>query len=116
VARVLLVDDDSTIAALYALKLRLDGHSVQVAADSAGARDYVERERPDVICLDVRLPDGSGGELAGSLAAAGARVILFTNDEAGFRQPPPLVARALLKVNTSPGQLSAAIADLLESR
>ena len=115
-ARVLLVDDESPISALYALKLRLDGHSVQVAADSAGARDYVERERPDVICLDVRLPDGSGGELAGSLAAAGARVILFTNDEAGFRQPPPLVARALLKANTSPGQLSAAIADLLESR
>jgi DNA-binding response OmpR family regulator len=110
---VLLVEDDSTIAALYALKLRLDGHSVQVEADSAAARDWLERERPDVICLDVHLPGGSGGELAGSLAAAGARVILLTNDEAGFRHPPPGVARALLKAETSPSQLSAAIAELL---
>ncbi|MDQ6743890.1 MAG: response regulator [Candidatus Dormibacteraeota bacterium] len=113
-ARVLLVEDDSAIAALYALKLRLDGYSVQVAGDSAAARDCVERELPDVICLDVRLPDGSGGELAGSLAAAGARVILLTNDEHGFRNPPPLVARALLKAETSPSQLSAAIANLLK--
>jgi DNA-binding response OmpR family regulator len=110
------VDDDSTIAALYALKLRLDGHSVRVAADSAAARDSLRNEPADVICMDVRLPDGSGGELAGSLAAAGARVILFTNDEAGFRHPPPGVARTLLKAQTSPSQLSAAITELLANR
>ena len=107
------MDDDATIAALYALKLRLDGHSVRLAADGAAAREWVERELPDVICLDVRLPDGSGGELAGSLAARGAPVILLTNDEAGFQHPPPRVSRALLKAETSPSQLSAAIANLL---
>ena len=115
-ARVLLVEDDATIAALYALKLRLDGHSVRLAADGAAARHWVARERPDVICLDVRLPDVSGGELAGSLAARGAPVILLTNDEAGFQDPPAPVARALLKAATSPSQLSATIAELLQGR
>jgi len=113
VARILLVEDDSTIATLYALKLRLDGHSVRVVADSSGARNVLRRERPDVVCLDVRLPDGSGDELAGRLAAAGTRVILFTNDEASFRHPPAGVALALLKAETSPSQLSARIVNLL---
>jgi DNA-binding response OmpR family regulator len=67
-AKVLLVEDDSAIAQLYAFKLRLDGHSVRVAAGSADAADRFSEERPDVVCLDVRLPDGSGGELADSLA------------------------------------------------
>jgi DNA-binding response OmpR family regulator len=116
VARVLLVEDDSTIASLYALKLRLDGHAVRVAAGAAAAREFFERERPDVVCLDVRLPDGYGGDLAGSLAAGGASVILFTNDQAGFQHPPAGVALALLKAATSPSQLSGAITTLLSRR
>jgi DNA-binding response OmpR family regulator len=112
VASVLLVEDDSAIAGLYALKLRLDGHSVRVAADSASARECLSSEPPDVACLDVRLPDGSGDELAGSLVRAGVKVILFTNDDARLQHPPAGVTLALLKARTSPSQLSAAIAEL----
>jgi DNA-binding response OmpR family regulator len=112
-AKVLLVEDDSAIAQLYAFKLRLDGHSVRVAAGSADAAERFSEERPDVVCLDVRLPDGSGGELASRLVAGGSRVILFTNDEAGFHHPPAGVALALLKAATPPSQLSAAIAEVL---
>jgi CheY-like chemotaxis protein len=114
VSRVLLVEDDSALAELYALKLRLDGHLVEVVADSASALAVFEANHPEVICVDLMLPDRPGGELAEQLAASGARVILLTNDEVGVGQPPSGVALALLKVRTPPSLLSAAIAALVE--
>ena len=113
-ASVLLIEDDATMAELYALKLRLDGHAVRVAGSSATATGAFLRERPQVVCVDVRLPDGPGGELAEQLAAEGARVILLTNDEEGYEHPPPGVALALLKVHTRPSELSAAIGQLAD--
>lgn len=111
---MLLVEDDAAIAELYALKLRLDGHAVRVAPNSASATSAFHRERPQVVCVDVRLPDGPGDELAQRLATEGARVILLTNDEEGFEHPPPGVALALLKARTRPSQLSAAIGELVD--
>jgi DNA-binding response OmpR family regulator len=113
-SRVLLVEDDSALADLYALKLRLDGHLVEVVADSGSAVAVFEAAHPDVVCVDLMLPDRTGGELAERLAASGARVILLTNDQLGVEQPPAGVALALLKVRTPPRQLSAAIAALVE--
>ncbi|HXM55954.1 MAG TPA: response regulator [Candidatus Dormibacteraeota bacterium] len=110
---VLLVEDDTAIADLYALKLRLDGFSVTVAGDSATAEHAFWRERPAVVCLDERLPDSAGTELAERFAAAGSRVVLFTNDQARYERPPECVCRSLLKASTNPGQLSAAISELV---
>jgi CheY-like chemotaxis protein len=114
VSRVLLVEDDSALAELYALKLRLDGHLVEVVADSASALAVFEANHPEVVCVDLMLPDRPGRELAERLAASGARVILLTNDELGMGQPPSGVALALLKVRTPPSLLSALIAELVE--
>ena len=113
---MLLVEDDAAIAELYALKLRLDGHAVSVATDSAGGAGAFRRERPEVVCVDVRLPDGGGDELAQRLAAEGAPVILLTNDEDGVARPPAGVALALLKARTRPSQLSTAVGELVGAR
>ena len=59
-SRVLLVEDDSALADLYALKLRLDGHLVKVVADSASAVAVFEADHPEVVCVDLMLPDGDG--------------------------------------------------------
>lgn len=113
---VLLVEDDTAIADLYALRLRLDGFAVAVAVDSASATRSFERERPDVVCLDMRLPCGGGAELAASFSAAGASVVLFTNDQSSYERPPPGVCLALLKARTNPAQLSTTIKELASSR
>src|SRR5439155_19517856 len=111
---VLLVEDDPAIAELYALKLRLDGYLVHQAADGATAEVIFERTRPQVVCVDTRLPDSSGRHYVPRFAQAGAQVILLTNDQASYEAPPEGVTRALLKSRTSPGQLSATIAELVE--
>jgi DNA-binding response OmpR family regulator len=107
------VEDDAALADVYSIKLQLDGHVVRVVADAATAMAAFEAERPDVVCVDVMLPDRPGGELAERLAGSGSHVILFTNDELGVANPPRGVAMALLKVRTPPSRLSLAIAGLL---
>jgi DNA-binding response OmpR family regulator len=54
VARVMLVEDDPAIASLYALQPCLDGHDVQVLASSTAAAEPFRRERPQVVCIDLR--------------------------------------------------------------
>lgn len=110
---VLLVEDDTAIADLYALKLRLDGYAVTVAADHEEAHRSFCAERPAVVCLDEWLPGGSGTDLAEQFAAAGSQIVLFTNDEARYEKPPACVCRSLLKARTNPGQLSAVISEVI---
>ena len=112
---ILLVEDDPAIAELYALKLRLDGYLVHLAADGATAEVIFERTRPQVVCVDTRLPDASGRLFAPRFARAGAYVIMLTNDQSSFEEPPPGVSLAMLKSRTSPGQLSTAIAELVQA-
>lgn len=110
---VLFVEDDSAIADLYAMKLRLDGYAVTVVGDSRNADRAFWQQRPDVVCLDVWLPDGGGEGLAERFAAAGAQIVLFTNDQGRYERPPPGVRRALLKAQTNPSELSHAIGELI---
>ncbi len=65
--RVLIVDDNSDLASTIAAWLELEGHDVEVAHDGKAALDLARRRPPDVILLDLGLPDTDGHELARSL-------------------------------------------------
>jgi two-component system, OmpR family, response regulator len=60
--RVLVVDDERYLAEMVATALRYEGFDAAVAGSGATARDQVRQFRPDLIVLDVMLPDGSGIE------------------------------------------------------
>src|SRR5260221_9859515 len=62
-SHVLIVDDDTnTREALAALAFQ-EGFTTAVAGSIAEARSHLVRQRPDVVLMDLRLPDGSGMEL-----------------------------------------------------
>ncbi len=64
---ILLVDDDAEFAALTAAWLREDGHRVSIARDGASAIVLARDLRPEVVLLDLGLPDGDGHEVARAL-------------------------------------------------
>lgn len=66
-ARVLVVDDDPGVSSLLTRLLTTEGYSVCVAADAASALEAVASHNPDVILLDVVLPDGDGFVLCQTL-------------------------------------------------
>lgn len=72
--RVLLIDDNAELRELVTRALTRDGHSVRSAASLAAAREALSEATPEVVVLDLGLPDGSGMDLCRSLRAEGERV------------------------------------------
>lgn len=65
--RVLLVEDDSTLARALAITLRSRAYEVTVARDGGSALRDASSARPDLVVLDLGLPDMDGTEVIRSL-------------------------------------------------
>ncbi|MDT0634927.1 sigma-54 dependent transcriptional regulator [Spectribacter hydrogenoxidans] len=81
-ARILLVEDEGALARAVARRLQRDGHVVVTAGSLAAARDAVDKQVPDLLLLDLNLPDGLGLDL-----------LAWMQDERGI-QAPALVMTA----------------------
>jgi two-component system, OmpR family, response regulator len=76
--RVLVVDDEPSICALLTATLRLVDFQVSVAEDGTSALKAAAEFEPDIVVLDVMLPDLDGFEVARRLRAEGRAVpVLF---------------------------------------
>ena len=76
--RVLVVDDEPNILELLTAALRLSGFEVRGAATGADALRAASEFRPDILVLDVMLPDQDGFSVARRLRDEGDRVpVLF---------------------------------------
>jgi two-component system, OmpR family, phosphate regulon response regulator PhoB len=62
-ARILVVEDERDIAALVAYHLTKEGYRVRTAEGGAEALEVVAAERPDLLVLDLMLPNFSGYEV-----------------------------------------------------
>lgn len=62
-ARILLVDDEQLITDSLSYSLKREGFDVDIAADGISAIKAVEETHPDLIVLDLMLPDISGFEV-----------------------------------------------------
>ena len=65
--RILLVEDEVSIAEPFARVLAREGFVPTVAGTAAEARDAFEREAPDLVLLDLTLPDGDGRDICREL-------------------------------------------------
>ena len=77
VARVLVVDDEESITQLVSTVLRYEGFEVQCAADGRSAVKQARAFRPDLVVLDVMLPDWDGFEVYRRLSAEAQVPVLF---------------------------------------
>ena len=68
--RVLVVDDEPNIVDVISMALRFEGFQVESAATGADAIAAVAARRPQLLVLDVMLPDIDGFEVARRLATA----------------------------------------------
>jgi DNA-binding response OmpR family regulator len=66
---ILVVDDDKKIVDLVAMYLKRDGYSVMPAYDGQEALDTARRRRPDLVVLDLMLPELSGMDVCKLLRA-----------------------------------------------
>lgn len=64
---MLLIEDDTTIADMYRVQLEYDGYRVTIATTAGAAMTDMEAARPDIILLDLLLPDRSGLDVMAQL-------------------------------------------------
>jgi two-component system OmpR family response regulator len=76
-ARVLVVDDEESITQLVSTVLRYEGFEVRCAADGRSAVKHARAFRPDLVVLDVMLPDWDGFEVYRRLSAESQVPVLF---------------------------------------
>jgi two-component system phosphate regulon response regulator PhoB len=67
VARLALIDDDSSSLSLLTEALEAEGHEVKTVRSAAAGLTLVTSWRPDLVVLDLILPDLSGSELCRTL-------------------------------------------------
>jgi len=75
--RVLVVDDEENISFLVGAALRLQGYTVESAATGTDALATAASLDPQVVVLDIQLPDFDGYEVLRRLRAAGSRAAVI---------------------------------------
>ncbi len=78
-ARVLVVEDEPTVADVVVRYLERDGHDVEVAGDGPAALRVFDEFRPDIIVLDLMLPGLDGVEVCRRIRSeSGVPIIMLT--------------------------------------
>lgn len=113
--KVLIIEDDNMISSMYKTKLEQDGYVVEVANNGAEGLDKVKEVHPDIILLDVIMPQLDGftvlEELRGKMKIS-VPIIMLTNlgTEEDRAKGDRLGATSyLVKSSLTPGQVSETV-------
>jgi len=116
---VLIADDDADILLLVKAVLERSGHEVVAASDGAEALASVRARKPDLVVLDIAMPEVDGLEVLRRLRAdpttSELPVVLLSAraQEADVERGFAIGASAYLKKPFSPRELSEHVAELL---
>lgn len=114
-AVILVVEDDPDLALLTQMSLVKNGYRVAVANDAPQAREFLEKNVPDLIILDVMLPEVDGFELLtefkgqSRLASVPIMMMSAVTDDTYLAKGYRLGAEYYLKKPFLPSQLNAAV-------
>src|SRR5436305_389635 len=82
-AKIAIVEDDLAIAQMYRLKFEAEGHHVEIAANGKLGLELCEQMRPDMILLDLMMPEMNGDEMLEKMRkqdwGKDPKVIILTN-------------------------------------
>jgi len=120
--KIVVVEDDKMLSEIYQYSLQNHGYTVVPAYDGAAAVTIIEQELPDLILLDLMLPQMSGDEVLKNLRESewgkDLKVIITTNiseSEAPETLRQLKFERYLVKADTPPSQLIKIVEQTLSS-
>ena len=110
--KILIIEDDRSLARLYQIKLEKSGYEIQVAYDGEEGFEQITSYQPDIILLDIIIPKIDGFEVLRRLKADASLksipVILLTNlgQEEDMAKGKALGANDyLIKANFTPAEV-----------
>lgn len=121
-AKLLLIEDDAVFTRIYQKKFTKEGHQVVTAKDGREGLELIASEQPDVVLLDIMMPELSGLEVLERIKADpaihGVPVIILTNlggEEEQERAVELGAVAYLVKSDHHPGLVAAKVREILEA-
>jgi DNA-binding response OmpR family regulator len=112
--KILVVDDDEHILRLYKDELSEEGYEVVLAANGQEALDLFHKEDPDLVTLDIRLPDIDGIQLLRQMKEKKPRLPIIMSTAYDYRDDFSIWASEAYIVKSSDlNELKATIKRLL---
>ncbi|HEX5744157.1 MAG TPA: response regulator [Candidatus Saccharimonadales bacterium] len=111
--KIAIIEDDLAISQMYRFKFEALGYSVETAENGRLGLDLAENMKPDIILLDLMMPEMTGDAMLEKLRATDwgkkIRVIILTN--VGEQEIPKKVKElgvsgVILKANMTPRQVA----------
>lgn len=120
-AKILIVDDDSLISGMYSLKFKEAGFIVLTAADGKSAMEIAKAEPPDLLLLDVILPQMDGFEVFAEMKKQGllkkTQVVMLSNvgEQKDVQRGMELgAADYIVKASSTPSQVVERVKTILK--
>lgn len=118
--KIAIIEDDSVINQMYRMKFEADGFEVQVADNGKAGIELVETFRPDIILLDLQMPEMTGDEALQHIRSKDwgkdIPVIILTN--LGIEESPKELRSLnihsyIVKAELTPSQVVARVKEAL---
>ena len=117
--KIAIVEDDQAISQMYRFKFEAEGYEVETAENGKLGLQLVEQMKPDIILLDLMMPEMSGDQMLAAMRKTAwgknIKVVILTNR--GEQEIPPEVKSlgveaVILKADMTPRQ----VAELVKSK
>jgi len=120
--KIAIIEDDLAISQMYRIKFEAEGYEVETAENGRLGLALAEEMKPNMILLDLMMPEMSGDEMLQKLRATNwgkdIKVIILTN--MGESEVPDSikglkVEAFILKANMTPRQVAELVKEKLKS-
>jgi DNA-binding response OmpR family regulator len=114
--KVAIIEDDLAIAQMYRIKFEAEGFEVETASNGKLGLELAEKMQPDIILLDLMMPEMSGDEMLVAMRKTDwgkdTKVIILTN--MGEQEAPDIVKqlsvkRFIVKAEMTPRQVAEVV-------
>lgn len=81
--KIAIIEDDQAISQMYRIKFESEGYEVETAPNGKVGLQLIDQMRPDIILLDIMMPEMNGDEVLQKIRATewgkNTKVIILTN-------------------------------------
>lgn len=121
-SKIAIIEDDGAISQMYRIKFEAEGYTVQIAENGRIGLELVEIMKPDIILLDIMMPEMTGDEMLATLRKTDwgkdVKVIILTN--MGEQEAPESlknlgVSAFIVKAEMTPRQVAELVKKTLSA-
>lgn len=120
--KIAIIEDDAAISQMYRIKFEAESYTVETAANGKLGLELLDKFRPDIVLLDLMMPEMNGDELLTKLRAEdwgkNLKVIILTNmgeEEAPESLKALNVSAFIVKADMTPRQVAELVKEKLSS-